>query len=87
MIVSNLLEHGTVYQKIARKLPQMLSHLFILHFLLVYFNSYDVNGDEVITRDDLEKCLPPTVESQGLIQQLLRQWDMVTTDLFDGFLH
>ena len=46
-------------------------------FILVYFDSFDVNGDHIITRDDLEKCLPPTVESQELIQQLLRQWDVV----------
>lgn len=45
-----------------------------------------MNGDQVITRDDLEKCLPPTVESHELIQQLLQQWDMVTTDLFHRFL-
>lgn len=50
-------------------------------FLLVYFASLDVNHDKVITRDDLEACLPPTVESQQLIQQLLRQWDMVNHPL------
>ena len=45
--------------------------------MLVYFNSFDVNKDRVITRDDLQACLPNTVESQQQIQQLLRQWDMV----------
>ncbi len=43
----------------------------------MYFQSLDVDNNHVITRDDLEACLPPTVESQQLIQQLLRQWDMV----------
>ena len=38
----------------------------------------DVNHDNVITRDDLEECLPAGVESQQLIQHLLKQWDMVT---------
>jgi hypothetical protein len=50
---------------------------FIIIFFLVYFESLDVNNDHVITREDLEACLPPTVESQQLIQQLLRQWDIV----------
>lgn len=52
---------------------------FILYYfiLLVYFASLDENNDRIITRDDLEACLPRTVESQQLIQQLLRQWDMV----------
>ena len=45
--------------------------------LIVYFASLDVNNDNIITRDDLEKCLPNTVESRELSQQLLRQWDMV----------
>ncbi|CAF0744830.1 unnamed protein product [Rotaria sp. Silwood1] len=44
--------------------------------IILYFQSFDVNNDEIITRDDLEVCLPPTVESRQLIQQLLRQWDM-----------
>lgn len=48
-----------------------------LNILLVYFESLDINKDRFITREDLEQCLPPTVESQELIQQLLRQWDMV----------
>jgi hypothetical protein len=56
-----------------------ISYLFIYiyNIHLVYFESLDVNNDRIITRDDLEACLPPTVESQHLIQQLLRQWDMV----------
>lgn len=45
---------------------------------VVYFRSFDVNNDRIITRDDLEACLPSTVESQQLIQQLLRQWDVVS---------
>ncbi|CAF2407465.1 unnamed protein product [Rotaria sp. Silwood2] len=44
--------------------------------IILYFQSFDVNNDQIITRDDLEACLPPTVESRQLIQQLLRQWDM-----------
>ncbi len=43
----------------------------------MYFESLDINNDRIITRDDLEACLPRTVESQQLIQQLLRKWDMV----------
>ncbi|CAF4410200.1 unnamed protein product, partial [Adineta steineri] len=42
----------------------------------LYFESLDVNRDRIITREDLQECLPPTVESQQLIQQLLKQWDM-----------
>jgi len=54
------------------------SNFYIFLFiLLVYFDSFDVNNDHIITRDDLEICLPATVESQQLIQQLLRQWDVV----------
>ena len=48
-----------------------------LLFCLVYFESLDVNRDRIITRDDLEQCLPATVESQQLIPQLLKQWDIV----------
>ncbi|CAF1252286.1 unnamed protein product [Rotaria sordida] len=44
--------------------------------IILYFQSFDVDNDQKITRDDLEVCLPPTVESRQLIQQLLRQWDM-----------
>ena len=46
---------------------------------LVYFESLDVNNDGIISREDLEACLPHTVESQQIIQQLLRQWDMVNS--------
>lgn len=45
----------------------------------MYFESFDTNQDRVITRDDLEACLPRTVESHQVIQQLLQQWDMVGT--------
>jgi Ca2+-binding EF-hand superfamily protein len=45
--------------------------------LVVYFESLDADKNGIISRDDLEACLPHTVESQQLIQQLLRQWDMV----------
>ena len=86
MIVSHFLERGTVNQKISRKFNKTIPHFFILHSLLVYFDSYDINGDQIITRDDLEKCLPPTVESHELIQQLLQQWDVVRPDFPRQFL-
>ncbi|CAF1052404.1 unnamed protein product [Adineta steineri] len=58
----------------------------------VYFESLDVNRDRIITREDLQECLPPTVESQQLIQQLLKQWDMnkdgvVSLDDFERFIN
>lgn len=45
--------------------------------LLVFFYSFDVNGDGLVTADDLEACLPSTVESRQLVQELMRQWDKV----------
>ncbi|CAF0957494.1 unnamed protein product [Adineta steineri] len=58
----------------------------------LYFESLDVNRDRIITREDLQECLPPTVESQQLIQQLLKQWDMnkdgvVSLDDFERFIN
>ncbi|CAF1247714.1 unnamed protein product [Rotaria magnacalcarata] len=54
----------------------ILEHGSPMQKIHLYFQSFDVNNDLIITRDDLEACLPPTVESRQLIQQLLRQWDM-----------
>ncbi|UJR33124.1 hypothetical protein I4U23_020581 [Adineta vaga] len=58
----------------------------------LYFESLDVDNNGLIDREDLEKCLPHTVESQQLIQQLLKQWDMnkngtVTLNDFERYIH
>ena len=77
-MVSHILERGPPSQKIACNRKKIyFKYPIIIFTLLVYFQSLDMDNDHLITRTDLEACLPPTVESQQLIQQLLRQWDMV----------